>query len=180
MRVVAKPMGFEEAKAKLETYRVSMRKRMLRKAVRAGSAEIRKTMKAYAPVGVTGALKKSLTNIVAKSKPNSDKILGVIGPRRKFTKDGAKPAKYAHLVEGGTAPHRIMPKLGKPLLRLVVNGRVRYVTSVNHGGAKPRRFISNTAATSANAARMRFESKLRFEVVNQALKKRAETFDDGN
>lgn len=65
--------------------------------------------RSFAPVGKTGALRRSIGFLIRKYR-NGAVVFGVIGPRRGFgvpdasTKTGVtEPANYAHLVEYGHA-----------------------------------------------------------------------------
>ena len=72
------------------------------------------------------------------------------------------PAKYAHLVELGTAPH-VIP-FG------VIAGKPRY--GIKHPGARPRRFLRRAfQATNRQSIRL-FSEKLAAETAIEAAKAR--------
>ena len=75
-------------------------------------------------------LKKSLGRKV-KAYSRDGVVAVIIGPRKGFKdqKTGANPANYAHLVEGGTAPHVIQTKSG---------------AVIKHPGARPQPFLRNS------------------------------------
>lgn len=81
-------------------------KHMLR-ALKAGmtrvGAVVRTKARALAPKE-TGVLRRSIGTKSGRSKRKSAQYV-VIGPRKEFSERGRRPVKYAHLVEGGTAPH---------------------------------------------------------------------------
>lgn len=119
------------------------RRRMARPAIREAAAEIRKAAKALAPVD-TGLLKKSIKSVVRTSKKQGV-VYAVIGPATGMgadvVRDGrpqyADPAKYAHLVEYGTAPHVIQTKTTQSLR--LPDGRFRAL--VHHPGAAAKPFL---------------------------------------
>ncbi len=87
--------------------------RELVKALRAGlvrgGAVVRKAMRQRAPVE-TGTLRRSLGQKAGRGRARQ---YVVIGPRRQFFERGRRPVKYAHLVEGGTRPHRYKTRKGQ-------------------------------------------------------------------
>lgn len=103
--------GIAEARRNLQHLGEQMRKRILRKAVRAAAKLIEKAAKSHADASKdTGLLKKSIGTVVRVYR-GGDKVIAVIGPRVGFRRviDGRvmDPTKYAHLVENGVKPHAL-------------------------------------------------------------------------
>ena len=63
----------------------------------------------------------------------------------------SKHSRLAHLIEYGTAAHRIMPKRGGKLA-FEVNGRLVVTTKVEHPGAAPKPFLRPAGDTKAQEA----------------------------
>lgn len=130
----------------------SQRNKIARPAVRKAAAEVRKAAKRLAPVE-TGELKRSITTKVETIR--NGPVYAVIGPEnRKNAQTGRNPANYAHLVENGTKPHRIVPTAGKKALaisskvlskrgtKVVASGASRnLVAGVDHPGSPPQPFM---------------------------------------
>ena len=118
----------------------SSRNRVARPAVREASAEIRKKMRALAPVNF-GLLKKSIKSVMRTGKAGP---YAVIGPAHGFKQvvriDGrnvaADPTKYAHLVEFGVQAHIIRPDTAKAL---TIDANL--VGIAGHPGSPPRPFM---------------------------------------
>jgi HK97 gp10 family phage protein len=118
----------------------SSRNRVARPAVREASGEIRKKMKALAPVDF-GLLKKSIKNVMRTGKVGP---YAVIGPAHGFKQvvrmDGrnvaSDPTKYAHLVEFGTQAHIIRPENAKAL---TIDANL--ASNAVHPGSRPRPFM---------------------------------------
>lgn len=115
---------------KIALLKRGLRNRILRKAVRAGAALVRKDAKAGAP-HLTGALASSISVKIGTAR-KSGAIYGVIGPRSDYVKKikarsglnkkgkrigsarlaaTIKPSKYAHFLEYGTIHARAHPFL---------------------------------------------------------------------
>lgn len=140
--------GLGEALRALDSLANAARNRIVRQAVTAGARVIARKAKALAPREL-GLLKKSIGQKV-KVYRNTGTAAAVIGPRHGFRKPAvrkkgkwrpaavhpggeADPAFYAHLVELGTAPHR-------------VGGR-------RHPGASAKPFLAPAATGQAGVIR---------------------------
>ena len=117
--------GLAELNALLQTLPKKVEAKILRQGLRAGQKEILEAAKSRVPVA-SGALRASL-----KIKTSSKR--GVVSARLVA---GSKTAYYAHMVEFGTAAHKITAKNGGML-----NFGGRLVKSVDHPGARKRPFM---------------------------------------
>lgn len=150
--------GIKPLLAKLERIPRKQAKAIMRKAVRAGSAPIRKVAKKTAPRD-KGILQETMA-IKVKQYPSGVSV-GVIGPRKKFTKRTKKrgertlDAFYGHMVEGGTRPHVIPGPI-------VLGGRVLH--NIQHPGTQPTRFMEKSAKQSRAEAVRRLGAKLGSEL----------------
>jgi HK97 gp10 family phage protein len=153
-------------------------KAMMRKAMRAGSAPIRKRAKATTPRD-TGNLHASIA-VKVKQYP-SGVTVGIVGPRAKFTRTRTRKgvkrkevidAFYAHMVEGGTKPHQIpkRPTQAKTL-SFISGGGTRFRKVVMHPGAKAQPFIQKAADRSEKLAAAAFAKKLGEELRKEAVKR---------
>lgn len=138
-------------------------KRVSRKAVRAACQPIRKEMKVKAPRRL-GHLKKS---IITKMKTYASGVVaGITGPRSKVILDDKgkriNPAKYAHLVEYGTAPH-VIPGA-------VIDGR--YYPVVQHPGAPAQPFMRPAFVGKKEAAFTAARRKYAQEIPKEARRAR--------
>lgn len=82
-------------------------------------------------------------------------VARLIGPNKRV--NGRRRAQFAHLVEGGTKPHKIRPKEpgGKLQLR---NGQ--FVDEVDHPGTKPNPFMQRSLKAVDGQAKFLFERGL--------------------
>lgn len=126
-------------------------RRVARPAVREASTPVLRAIRKNAPRKKdprTGQLRKSITRRL-KTYKHSGAVIAIIGPRRKFiTQDkyGRKvnPTKYAHLVEFGTAAHRVGNRM--------------------HPGAKPKPFMRPGWESSSATAMATMHRRLRIEI----------------
>lgn len=155
-RLSARVEGLSEAIALLKNARPRFRRKTLRKAFGRGGTVVAKVLRPLIPHR-QGLLKKS---IIRKVATRSDgEVQCKIGARNQKT-DGANPAKYFHLVEGGTTPHKITPhgKLlaftGKSIRtraadgRFQSNGKNHFARHVNHPGARAQRVLQRARSMS--------------------------------
>lgn len=95
--------GAEQLHSVLAGLPEDLRREILATTMGKAGAHVAGKMRRKAP-RVTGALAKSITYVVRKYGDGA-RTISVVGPNRKYvTKDGARPANYAHLVEFG---HRV-------------------------------------------------------------------------
>jgi HK97 gp10 family phage protein len=160
-------------------------KGIMRKAIRAGAAPMRKSIKSAVPVN-TGVLKKSMF-VKVKQYPSGVSV-GIIGPRVRGkngkTASGTVAVRgikfkteldafYAHMVEKGTKPHVIKPRNGRalhaPLLSTAEGSQ--FVGSVQHPGTRPQPFITKGLKGGSKASAAAFGKKLGDEIRKQAKKK---------
>lgn len=143
-------------------------------AMRYALQPLQKQVKANAPRmktnkhkdGRTGLLRKSI-GLKAKKfgRGHKKKIFGLVGPKlstmmivgRKNKK--ITPAKYAHLVERGAAPHTIRPK-NKAILK-----------SWQHPGAKAKPFMKPALAVVGSQIYTRFMIKMSEIISRVGVKK---------
>lgn len=155
-------VGEKELVKRLSRMSAGAQRRMARPAVRQAAAEIRKTAKRLAPVSDLELLKRSISSVVRTGRIG---VYAVIGPAWGFKTiingKPVDPAKYGHLVEFGTAPHKIVPKNAKALL---FKGLLR--ASVEHPGAQAKPFL-RPAYDSVPALRI-IQNRLRIELDKEA------------
>lgn len=95
--------GAEQLHSVLNGLPEDVRREVLATTMGKAGAHVARKMRDKAP-RVTGALAKSISYVVRKYG-KGERTIAVVGPNRKYvTKDGARPANYAHLVEFG---HRV-------------------------------------------------------------------------
>ncbi len=89
--------------SKLHALQDALQKKILKKAIRAGTKLVLAAVRGRVPVA-SGALKKSLTSKVDSAK-GSTTVYGIVGPRSKWQKvfkgKVKKPSRYAHFIERG-------------------------------------------------------------------------------
>jgi len=138
--------GFDALKRRLGLVEQRLRRNILRGAMRAATAVIRKAARALVPLGRTGNLRRSIR--VSTRAFADGRVVGTV-------KAGGKLAWYANIVEAGARPHVITSRdrTGKGALQ--VGGRV--VRSVQHPGFRGRRYMARAAEQSEAAASSAFE-----------------------
>lgn len=131
-----------------------IRKKVLGKAVRAGAAPYVKAVRREAPVD-TRELKRNLTQKV-KSYQSGARIVSIVGARNRRSPAGRNPAKYLHLVEGGTKPHVIRTRTARSLAL----GGGAFARQVNHPGTRPARLLSTKSNTERSSMINAFHRKM--------------------
>jgi hypothetical protein len=112
-------------------------------------------------------LKKAVFQRI-KSYRGGAYVLAVVGARaKKDPATGRNPAKYAHLVEGGTRPHRI-PKLPGKRLKFDAGGALIIRAAVAHPGGAAQRPLERAYRTSKPEALRNFRGKFAAEVIAEA------------
>lgn len=181
--------GLEETKRDLLKLRKSLRRNILRRAVRAGCVVVQKDARRRVPVR-TGFLRKAIA-VRADNRPygvrGSVYITKTVKARKHATVAGkfvaAKqrgfagtiyPRAYAHLVEFGTQPHR----LGRGSERSIKVrgdrvGPARNETGRMHPGARAKPFMRPAFDTQKEAAVKETEKVLRREVEAEINKLKA-------
>ncbi len=148
--------------AVLKTGRLSkkIKNDALRKGMRAAGAVFSKELKKAAPRD-TGLLKRGMTH---KVKTYRKAIVAISGARRrKDPKTGRNAANYLHLVEDGTKPHTI------PGVTLRdKSGRVLFSGTVQHPGARARRFVETVHRQNRAAATKALSAKVAEAVLSGA------------
>ena len=102
--------GGKELERRLKSLGAKVQRKVLRGAIRKASRTMITAAKRRVPVD-SGALKASLGTRIKVYK-RSGTVVGIVGPRTKFktkkaSSETSSPAKYAHLVEAGTASHYV-------------------------------------------------------------------------
>lgn len=128
--------GLAELHKALQDLPVKLEKKILRGALRAGAKVMADAAKSNVPVK-SGALRKSI-RLSAKTKR---------GRVTATVKAGNAQAFYAHMVEFGTAAHRIAPKKADALATPAGPRK-----SIEHPGAKPKPFMRPALDGAAEAA----------------------------
>jgi HK97 gp10 family phage protein len=151
--VKVKMTGVDELKKKLRELPRKMRGKIVRRAVNGGALIVLQSARRHVPVR-TRTTKKSLGR---KGKTGKKGYYVVIGPRfghKVVSATGRTydPAKMAHLIEGGTRPHKIVvrSRFGKPLDKPQV---------IHHPGSRAQPFIrpaleDNRAAVQGKIAQL--------------------------
>lgn len=138
----------------LQTLPVKMEKNIMRSALRAGAVVIRDEIKGRVPVA-SGALRDSV-RITSRAKA---------GTVSASVKVGNNTAWYAHLVEFGTRPHKILPKR--------VGGALRFggteARSVEHPGISGHPFIRPGVDAAYTASVAAVQAKVRQRLTKQGL-----------
>lgn len=127
-------------------------------ALRAAGAPLRTAIRAAAPSGPTGNLKRAIRVATLRGTPPAMIVGARRGGFRRTTETSRKPkpsAPHAHLVTGGTRPHLIAPR-GKAL-RI---GRFIIGEPVRHPGAKANPFVDRAGSAALPSAVSAYERKL--------------------
>ena len=147
--------GLSELNKVLQSLPAKVEQNVLRGALRAGALVIEQEAKAQVPVK-TGTLRDS---IKTRTKSKGGKVIAAIQAGGKSGKKGVmqaqsgrlyagwKQAFYAHMIEYGTAPHKITAKDGGWLSF----GGV-FAKSIEHPGIAPRPFMRPALDSRAHAA----------------------------
>jgi len=145
--------GGRELDAFLQQLPVKTERNILRAALRAGANEFGKDMKANVPVD-EGDLKASIRTTTRTKK----------GTVYAAVKVGGRRAPHAHLVEFGTAAHKIRAKKDSAL---VVNGNA--VSEVDHPGARAQPFARPAFDTGAAPALTAVGAKIRERLTKENI-----------
>lgn len=138
--------GIAEAMRALSSLEAKAKRRVVTKAVRAGTKEQKKAAQAEAPVD-QGHLRKQLRVSVKRDRARGT-VTGTVKLRRTKgqTRKGMKNRRQVlHLIVEGAAPHVIPGPL-----RIGNSGAV--VSEVDHPGITPNPFMDRAARRSASAA----------------------------
>lgn len=150
VKIDVKLEGFDEVRRRLADYPARVRNNIMRSGVNRALAVLRKGAKVRVPVK-TGALRAAMrttTRILNGSDVVGRLVAG--GAVRGKGKLAGRQVWYAHIVEGGSAPHKIFRE------RVTPTGG-RYIQQINHPGARPRGFLARTATQDLPAASRAFE-----------------------
>lgn len=145
--------GGRELDAFLQQLPVKVEKNILRSALRAGVNEFKDAVKVDIPVD-EGDLKASVRVVTGAKR-------GTVYARLKV---GGKRAPHAHLVEFGTAAHKIAAKPGHALS---FNGTT--VREVNHPGARAKPFMRPAADSRPPAAVAAVAAKIRERLTKEGI-----------
>jgi HK97 gp10 family phage protein len=146
-------IGGHELDAFLQQVSVKVEKNILRAALRAGANEFKEDARQQVPVD-EGDLRRSI-RVSTRAKK---------GTVYAYLKAGGRKAPHAHLVEFGTAAHKIMAKKGSAL---VVNGKA--VRDVDHPGAKAKPFMRPSFDTGAQSALVAVGEKIRERLTKENI-----------
>ena len=148
-------IGAREVEAALRGLPQKVQRRAMRRALNMAGTPIVRRARSLAPVD-DGDLRRSLgKKVTVDRNPAAHSVLK-IGPRTKYPgkTPGKSPANYAHLVEFGTAAHKIP---ARPILKigpLVVRG------VVSHPGSAAQPFLRPAFESTKAEALARFRTKL--------------------
>lgn len=151
-------LGLPELLGRIGEVRISVHRRIMKQAMASSIKPTKPTVASVAPMQYK-ALKQSMGVKVKTYRPKDGGhaiAVGLVGPRTAFRKTVQKynfftdkaqptianPAKYAHLVEGGTQPHKVgMPGSGKAR-RKRAGGALGGIKTYQHPGTKARPFMA--------------------------------------
>ena len=145
--------GGRELDAFLQSLPVKTERNILRAALRAGANEFKKDAQAKVPVD-EGDLRRSIRTTTRAKKGTVYAALKV----------GGKRAPHAHLVEFGTAAHKIMAKKGSAL---AFKGQA--VREVDHPGARAQPFMRPAFDTGATSAITAVGAKIRERLTKENI-----------
>jgi HK97 gp10 family phage protein len=160
--------GATTAVQSLKELEFNARRRVVSAAVRASNAVIVREAKKLAPTD-TGLLQRSIRGTVKMDRV-SGRVYGYVRAKRsagqkKKAKEGDKnPARYAHLVIGGTKAHEI--KRDKGGLAIGTG----FYTRVWHPGIKPRPFMEQAASNAFQEAISDFSEKFQEALTKETTK----------
>jgi len=133
-------IGFDDLNFYLNTFTSKVEKRILKTALSAGAAVIKKQAKRNVSRR-TGTLRKAIKH--KRLKGNKAVVRIFVDRGKKSKNDGW----YGHIVEGGAKPHKILPRRGRGLS---ISGRV--VKEVNHPGMQAKPFMKPSLNSSYKEA----------------------------
>ena len=165
-----KLVGFKELEERLVGLGPKVAKRLLASAINSAAKPILEGARAGLTVRF-GWLKRSLgVKLKTYKRTDSSTAVAVIGPRRGFRQiingKPIDPANYAHLVEYGTAPHLIKPRLGT-----IKIGPAFIRGAVHHPGAKKLPFLRPAFDTRKNESLEILKQKLGKGIEREAAKR---------
>ncbi len=135
--------GMAELDAMLQELPKAVANKLGDAALRAGGRVVAAEARLKAPK----RLKKKITvGGTGEPPPNSTTRVVGVGLRK------SEHSRLAHLVEFGTAAHRITPKRQGKLLVFEVGGRTVFTTHVDHPGASARPFLRPAGDVKAQEA----------------------------
>ena len=160
MNVVVKIEGARELEDLLKQLPGRVASRVATNSLRAGARVIRDEAKRRVPVD-TGDLQRSIKVLTGRTGTRDTRIvhIGVFG----------KQSPLAHIVEFGTAAHRIAARKGRVLAYLRGYARA-YARFVKHPGAKEKPFLRPAADSQAGAAVVIIGREIGQGVEREALK----------
>lgn len=147
--------GLEQLVKNIKKLPDELKKKVLQSSTRAAASAIAKQARKECPVG--GGMDSAKTKIKTKKKTihlrdtiRVKKMRGTVGEIR-YVVHAGRGLRYAHLVEFGTAPHKI-----KARSAMTPNG-VRFFKSANHPGARANPFMRRAFAKAQSKALDRFK-----------------------
>lgn len=123
----------------LEGLKKGMANSILRKACRRAGKQLKQFVKQALP-SFTGSAKRALANKVITKH---GEVMGVVGPKKAWKKNGVAPVRYMHLIETGRKPVKVVNKK-----HLFGHGKW-YGTSV--AGFAGKHYLAHTFASHAKA-----------------------------
>jgi len=147
--------------------------KVVKRAAKMAVKPMMKIAKARAP-HKSGFFKKSIISKLKTYKRNATVIV-IMGPEnKKDPQTGENPANIAHLIEYGTAAHKIVPRDIKSTPGMPVGGNemgVLFRGSVNHPGIKAQPFMrpAYDLGRVASVERYRTELKKKFDSVVKSV-----------
>lgn len=175
-------VGLKETKRTLDALGKKIRKKVLRKSIRAGGAVALKAEKRMVPKRNRG-LQKSLIqkvktypngNVVAMAGQDVSKVTSGKNKRKRIISGGISgrgDIVPIHLVESPTAAHDIA---GNPLVFMASGGMpgasaIAFSRRVRHPGTKGSRFVQRARQSSAAAVHRAVEKKMTEEIARIKL-----------
>lgn len=181
--------GVDATMKKLDRFSGSVRRKIIRKAVRVGGKVHLDTAKQMAPRGTTGLFRRSMRQVV-RSYAKKGVFISIVGQQKdKHFSDKAKAVAARktgglsggisgtgrvvpiHLVDQPTKPHRILSNSAseKPMAFLA-GGSVRFARTVDHPGTAGHRFMERAESSSRQRARAAFTEEAKRGITAEARK----------
>jgi len=163
--------GFKATLLAMKILPAKVQKKLMGAALRSGAKPILQSAQARAPKS-TGLLEFSLKIRRPERMKPHEQIVLVAPDVKRVGGHGEKPWKYAHLVELGTKPHRIVPRAERGTEALAFQGRagLTVVKGVDHPGTEAQPFLRPAFDANVERAETLVAKSLRRGLKREARK----------
>jgi len=160
--VSARLEGVSEALMALKSLEYKAKRRVVTAAVRAGLKVARREARMRVPV-ISGVLKKSIRTSVRLNRKTGT-VMGKVevGKSTKAMKKKGMSAYYAHMVHGGTKPHKIT------VYRGAMNTPTGIYDRVDHPGSRANPFMEEAGNAAFHEAVREFQKTFRAKLEQEA------------